>query len=723
VAEVAPGLTRRDFLIRTGWVAGGTTILTTCSFPTLPTFRAPDAADAPSWLQLLPDGRIRFFSPKSEMGQGIRTGLAQVVAEELNVEFAAVEVVSPDTHQIPPVLVTAGSRSMKSCFEPVSQGAALLRETLRERAALRLGVNAVSVRDERGGFASSEGTRIAYAELVGDEASIITADPEIGRSSPRYAVDRSRKLECIGRSQTPVDLEAIVTGGEIYTRDVVVPSMLYGRVLRPPRSGAGLADAKVEAARGIDGVVEVIVDRDEGRVGVLTESPFILERAVGALELEWGGGAAVGQSDLERELDVERARERDEFEHTADSEGHPLRAAASAVHRLRTRYDTPLWAHAAMEPRAGVVSVTPDRVEVWTASQDPWYMEGLVAKITGRGRDGVIVHNLRMGGAFGGRKRCQATLEAAWLSSIVGRPVRVQWSRGEEFRDNYFQPPFSHFIDAGTDAEGRLSHWLHDFTACPIGFDSATIPKRLHWLADQVSDPGTRRGALTPYRVSDRRTRFSDVRIPIHTGQWRGLGAAPNTTAIEVAMDELAQIAGLDPIEFRLRNLGPDRERLATVLREAARLSSWDEAVAPGRGRGVACVVYEEMTYVAVVLEVAVEDGAIRPLRAWCAHDCGLVVNPGQVTAQIEGNIAWGCSVALQERAEIRDGANANDSFETYPILRQMDSPEVEVSLVERPGDPPAGAGEPAIAPTPAALVNAVFAATGTRHRRLPIRV
>jgi CO/xanthine dehydrogenase Mo-binding subunit len=300
--------------------------------------------------------------------------------------------------------------------------------------------------------------------------------------------------------------------------------------------------------------------------------------------------------------------------------------------------------------------------------------------------------------------------------------VRVQWSREEEFRDNYFQPPFAHFIDAGVDAEGRLTHWMHDFTACPIGLDSATVPRRAHWLADLVGDPGTKRGALTPYSVSDRRTRFSDVRIPIHTGQWRGLGAAPNTTAIEVAMDELARMAGLDPVEFRLRNLGPERERLAAVLRDAARLSGWSEPIAPGRGRGVACAVYEEMTYVAVVVEVSAEDEVIRPIRAWCAHDCGLVVNPGQVTAQIEGNIAWGCSVALQEHVEIRDGANANDSFETYPVLRQADSPEVQVSLVERGGDPPAGAGEPAIAPTPAALVNAVFAATGARHRRLPIR-
>ena len=248
MAEAGPSFTRREFLIRTGWFAGGTTILTACSLPTLPTFGAPDADDAPSWLQLLPDGRIRFYSPKSEMGQGIRTGLAQVVAEELNVEFAAIEVVSPDTHQIPPVTVTAGSRSMKSCFEPVSQAAALLRETLRERAALRLGVSAASVRDERGGFVSSDGAQVTYAELAGDQASIITADLEIGRASPRYAVDRSRELACIGRSETPVDLEAIVTGRELYSRDMLVPGMLYGRVLRPPRSGAALTKADVEAA-------------------------------------------------------------------------------------------------------------------------------------------------------------------------------------------------------------------------------------------------------------------------------------------------------------------------------------------------------------------------------------------------------------------------------------------------------------------------------------------
>jgi CO/xanthine dehydrogenase Mo-binding subunit len=691
-------------LIRSGWLAAGSTVLSSCSWlPALPTFARPDLEDGCLWVQALDDGRIRFLCPKSEMGQGIKTGLAQVVAEELNVAVEALDVVVPDTGRIPPVMLTAGSMSMRQCFAPLSEAAAVLRETLRRRAAQLAGVDTALVREAEGGFTLPDGRRVGYRELAGEGPNVIEADPALAkRPLRRHAQEGGAAYRWIGRRETPLDSRAIVTGREVYSRDVVVAGMLYGRVVRAPRLNATLGRVDSAAARAVPGVVDVVVDEAGARVGVLAEEPFVLERAAAALAIEWRGGERRGLRELEQELDVERARERGDFEHTLAEDGDPEAAASSAWRRLEARYDTSFMAHAALEPRAGVAAVGEQGVEVWTGSQDPWYMRALVARLTGRSDDRVVVHNHRMGGAFGGRKRCQATLEATWLSDL-------------------FQPPFSHYVDAGVDAGGRISHWLHDFTACPIVLDSVTVPERLHWLADLAADPGTTRGAVPPYDVAQRRIRFSDVRVPVTTGAWRGLGAAPNTTAIEIAMDELAQLAGLDPIAFRLRNLAPQHDRLAAVLREVAALSGWGAPVPEGRGRGVACAFYQDMTTVAVVVEVALEDGTPRPTRAWCAHDCGLVINPDRVEAQIEGNVAWGCSMALHERMLLSEGELRSDNFDRYAVLGPHEAPDVEIALLPRSELPPQGVGEPTLAPTPAAVANAVSAATGRRVRRLPI--
>ncbi len=719
-------LTRRQFLARTGWVAAGSTVLTSCAWlPIMPTFSDADLADTYLWVQALPDGSIRFFSPKSEMGQGITTGLAQIVAEELNLDTREIAVVVPDTSQIPPAKMTVGSMSIRELFDPLSNAAALLRETLRERAAAVAGVAVSELADGRGGFVTPDGQEIGYAQAVGD-GELIEADPRqierLGQPLRRYSIDRpSRDCRQVGRRHATIDAEKIVTGREVYSRDVTVPGMLHGRVLRSPRLRGELGAVASDAAIALPGVVDVIVDRERNRVGVVAESPFVLDAAARAVQIAWTGGEQRSQSDLDAELDVDRSVERDEFEHTLLDEGNVEAGAARAAHTLSARYDTSFMAHAVMEPRSGVVSVTADGVEAWTASQDPWYMRSVIARSTGRRAADIVVHNHRIGGAFGGRILCQATEEAAWLSAALERPVRVQWTREDEFHSNYFQPPFSHRIVAGVTEEGRISHWQHDYTAGPILMSSAMIPDHLHWAVDLFQDPGSHLNVVPAYDVADRRVRYSDIRLPVPTGAWRGLGAAPNTTAVEAVMDELAELAGADPIEFRLAHTRDPR--LAAVLRRVAELSSWGAEVAPHRGRGVAATLYENTTYVAVVVEVEVDPASdrVRATHVWCAHDCGRVINPDQVEAQIEGCIIWGCSMALLERVTLDDGAVGADNFHNYPVLRHDDAPEIEIALVEDPTDPPMGAGEPALAPTPAALLSAVYAATGVRVRQLPL--
>ena len=723
------GPSRRDFLLRSGWLAAGLTVLSACGavrglLPALPSTGDPEPEDGLAWVQALPDGRIRFYCPRMEMGQGAGLGLSQVVAEELNVEQAAVDCLLPDSKQVPPFKMTAGSESIARFFEPVSHGAAVLREALRMRAAERAGLPLDRVRDGEGGFVAADGVAYGYGSLVPAEPLVLT-DP--GLTLPddgvrRHARDRRGQRRAIGRSWRHAELEAMVTGRTRYSQDVVLPDMLYGRVARPPALGVVLERAEAAAARARPGVVAALVDHERAFAAVVTEDPFLLETALEALAPRWSAPAGPEQSALDASLDVERAEAMDDFEHVLSESGDLEQGRQRAAVAISARYDTPFAAHAAMEPRAAVASARPDGVEVWCGCQDPFFVRQRVARRLGRDEASVVVHPLRMGGGFGGRVFCQAAEEAALLSDAVGRPVRVQWDRAAEFQGSYFQPAFSHRIEAGITAEGRISHWAHDFVSAPI--ITGPVPGGIAWALDRLlADEGTARGAVAPYSLPHSRVRYSDIRTAVPVGAWRGLGSAPNAFAIESMVDELAAAAGIDPLVFRLNNLPSSSERLAGVLRRVAEISDWGRATAPDRGRGLACAVYKGETAVAVVAELEVDHAArrLRVARVWCAQDCGLVVNPSQVEGMVMGNVVWGCGAALKERIGFEAGRIEADNFDGYEILRQDDCPEITVALVEPPGAAPVGVGESAFAPVVPAVANAIFAASGRRVRRLPI--
>ncbi len=308
------------------------------------------------------------------------------------------------------------------------------------------------------------------------------------------------------------------------------------------------------------------------------------------------------------------------------------------------------------------------------------------------------------------------------MSALSGRPVHVAWSREAELANNYFQPAFSHSIRAGAARDGKILYWEHDFVSSPIIM--GPLAGGMAWVMDQVTaDEGTARGSRPPYELPNRRIRYSDIRTGVPTGAWRGLGAAPNAFAIKSAMDELARAAEIDPLDFRLLNLPAAQHRLAAVLRRVAAICNWSQSSPPNTGRGLACAVYKDQTAVAVVIEVELDHQAkkIKATRAWCAQDCGLVINPGQVENQVLGNIAWGCSMALKERISLEDGAIAETNFHSYQLLRNHECPETVVALVNPDGGAPAGVGEVAMVPVAAAVANAVFSASGRRARRLPI--
>lgn len=724
-------MNRRHFLKKTGWAAAGLTVVTALSYPqirsaipALPTRNDPIPEDGLAWVQALSDGSIRFFCPRMEMGQGASLGLCQIVAEELNLSQSEIECVLPNTNQVPHFKMTVGSEGISKYFEPVSYGAARLRENLRSLAAHKAGVTLEQVEDSLGGFLLPSGMKIGYGSLVSSEPVIlsVTDYPNSSRELQSYALQRHGKYQAIGQSWKHHELEAIVTGQTVYSRDVSIPDMLFGQVLHPPSFGSRIQSIDDRTAKALAGVFSVIINKKSNFIGVVAHNPFVLPAAIEAMNVHWEGSGELNQEQLDTNLDVDEFRVRDEFEHILASNGDVSAGELRSLHKVTARYDTSFAAHAAMEPRSGLAWVKKDRVEIWCGSQDPFFVQKRVAKAIARKADDVVVHSHRMGGGFGGRVVCQASEEAAILSAATGRPVRVQWDRETEFQNNYFQPSFSHHINAGVTDDGKISHWKHDFVSSPIL--TGLVPSSIGWMLDKImADEGTARGSLPQYQMTNRQVRYSDIRTPVPIGAWRGLGSAPNTFAIESMMDELAGKSGIDPLKFRLQNLPSSSERLSAVLLRVAEISGWGQDSPTDTGYGVACSVYKNETVVAIVAKVQIDHsaGELRVNKIWCVQDSGLVINPDQVENQILGNITWGCSMALKERITFESGAVEQRNFHTYEILRHGEAPEIIVMQINPANAQSSAVGEAAFAPVAPAIANAICAATGKRVRRLPM--
>lgn len=665
-AQIHLGMSRRRLFAHAARLAAGVTVFAAapaCAFnplPALPTRDMPPTGARIAWLRLQPDGRVQLLLPRQEMGQGIGIALRQIVAEELDVELARVETVLPDTAAIAPVKSTVGSDSMKDFAEPVARAAALLREHLA-----------------RGGTAT---------ELHD------TGQPVILRSlrgGTRH----------VGQRHPTEQITGIVTGApSLYAGDIRLPGMLFGLVLP---AGVQVPDPTADLRP---------VDLSDGRRGLLSDHAGPLH----AVTLDRPATARAMP-----DMDIDAVEGRGHLEHTLRGDA-VIRDTAWTLDR---RYDIPFAAHAALEPRAAVARwhdrQAAIRLEVWTGTQDAFFVRETLARQFGLSADRVLVHACRIGGGFGARTIVRQELDAALLAQAAGRPVKVQWSRAAEFLDGFHRPPSSHRIRARLDGNGRIADWWHGFCSGHVIFTSAAMPRWMQALTSFVKDPGVARGALPPYAASRMRVEFSDLRLPVDTGPWRGLGAGPNGFAIESAIDELAQMAGQDPLQFRLANLDPQHGRLKACLEAVRDLSGWG---ADNVGRGVACGIYKDNSYAAVVAEVKVpEDGRVTVTHLWCAQDSGLVVNPDQVRAQIEGNLLWGLGMVLTERLPIEGGRVAAYTFADYPIPTMDAMPAIDIALLEPPGAAPSGAGETAMVAV-AAITNAIAAATGRRVYSLPYR-
>lgn len=660
-----------------------------------------------AWFEITPDNIVRVYLPKVEMGQGVHTALAQIAAEELEVPWEQIEVRQAGTGQgLDDSMGTSGSTSVAGLYQPIREAAASMRVMILAEASRILDRPVERLRAEDGQVVDldDDSRAMAYGEVV-VEVEEWTLPDEVPPLKP------VGEFKVVGQSKPRVDIRAKVTGEAVYGYDMRLPGMLYGAVARPPRTWAELLSAGPGKAAGMPGVVQVVVE--DGFAGVVAETNYQARQAVQQLELEWGGGLNYQQEDIERMVTVGEGREV-----TIQKEGNPNRVLEE-LETISASYRTPMAFHAHLEAQAAVVDARPDGVDVWVSTQSPVRMRGFVAKVLGRKEEEVTVMPAYLGGGFGRKVGAEVVVEAARLSGAVGKPVHVGWTREEDFLYGYLRPPTHSELRGAANAEGKILAMEHRQASGEVSFPF------FPGIAKAVlgADFGSWRGAMIPYDVQDKQTVTYLAALPVSTGWWRGLGLLPNVFATESFMDELAVSVGVDPLEFRLRNL-PDTdlgERMRQALEAAAKLSGWNKPAPEGVGRGVAMGT-DAGTVVAEVAEVVMDGSDFRVQKVYAVVDPGLVISPDGAKAQIEGAITMGLSSVLKEAATVKDGLPGQSNFGAYPLLTMREAPELEIQLLQG-DDRPHGLGEPPIAPIGAAVANALYDLTGQRIRTLPIRL
>lgn len=717
--------TRRGLLKGAGIAAAGLTVTYFIGrryFPILPSLSTPEI-QASAWITVGSDGKISMLSPVHEMGQGSSLGLAQIVAEELNVDAGEIAVSFPSTGDVPHMRFTTGSQGIALHARPVAEAAAGLREELRRRAAEVVGLDKGALKDAPGGFAASGDRIVGYAEVVGDTGIALGVD-SLPDARP-YTFDTSRRKRQIGQDGLQVQAREIVTGGTVFTGDIRRPNMAYGRTVQTPAPDAEIVRVDTGDAEAMTGVVEVIIDKPRGLVGVVAETPGALDRAMEKIKVTWDRPEPFSAEDLAARIDVDAALSGDGLEHAIVGDDIDMAPAWD----IDLRIDLPTLHHAAQEPRSAVAEFSrrdgKEVVDVWTGTQDMFVNQKKAAADLGWSPDRVTVHGMRVGGGFGGRVLYDVVREAVFLAQNVHRPVKVEWSRRDEFFADRTRTPSSHRIRIRTDREGKITDWQHGCVSGYVLFTELMAPQPvLSGIRLATHDFGAARELEAPYRAIRRRIEMSDVALPFHTGEWRSLSAAPNNFVIECAVDELARKLGADPVDFRLQNLGPEQARLKACLEKVrAMCSARPRPDTAGFGRGYACGIFSENSFVAAAFDVVIahDSGAIRADRCYVALDAGLAINPDQIRAQVEGCAMMAIGQVLMEAAPIAGGGLAAAGFRDYPTPTMEHAPDFEIEILGDGSVPPASVGEVPILATVPALANAIRDATSFRALKLPV--
>lgn len=649
--------------------------------------RLPEQLNA--WLHIGHDGRVTIFTGKVEIGQNARTSLTQVVCEELTVRVSSVGVIMGDTARTPFDRGTFGSRTTPTMIPQLRRAAATARNILLQRAAARWKVKPESLSLKKGRITNpgSDG-ELTLGELAAEANLTATIGPNVPTVAPT-----AWKVE--GRSVPKVDGRSLVTGKHHFPSDQKRPGMLHGKVLRPPTFNAALKSVLTEKAEALPGVTVVC---DGNFIGVAAPTSQAAERACALLQAEWKSSPPqVSDKTVYEYLKTHVSHAETRRFRGSYSSGSVQDGMEGADIRLEESYRVAYIAHAPLEPRAAVAEWRNGMLTVWTGTQRPFGVQSELANAFHLQPDQVRVLMPDMGSGYGGKHTGEAAIEAARLARATGKPVKITWSRQEEFTWAYFRPAGLIEVRSGVTRDGSLTAWeFHNYNSGGSAIE-------------------------TPYEVPAQKIQFHRTDSPLRQGSYRGLAATANNFAREVHMDELAAQLKIDPLAFRLKNLKD--ERLRTVLKTAAERFGWGHRKpAPGHGFGLACG-FEKGGYVATCAEVSVDrpSGNVRVRRVVEAFECGAVINPGQLENQISGAIVQGLGGALFEAIEFENGEISNPLFSGYRLPRFSDVPEIEVVLVDRKDLPSAGAGETPLIGIAPAVSNAIFRAVGVRLRSLPM--
>jgi nicotinate dehydrogenase subunit B len=722
--QIGTAGTRRDFvkgaLVVTFGLAGGVAPLGAQQMAAAKTVSV-DEVDG--FLAIGADGNVTIYSGKVDLGTGVRTALAQIAAEELDLPVDRISIIQGDTSLTPDQGPTVGSFTIPNGGMQIRQAAATARKFLLEMSAQRLGVPTSALRVHNGTI-TGPGKSLSYAELVGGRAFSLKVDKNAPTKDPaNYSI--------VGKSVPRLDIPAKATGRFTYMHDLRIPGMLHGRVVRPPAIGAKLENVDESSVRDIPGLVAVVRERDFLAVVATTEWGAI--QAARKLKATWS--AWEGLPDPTKLWDHVRSTRVAKDEITSQV-GSSAEAMEKAPKRLVATYDFAIHTHGSIGPSCAVAQFVDGKLTCWSASQATHNVRKQLAQMLSLAVENVHCIYLEGSGCYGRNGHEDAAGDAALLARAVGRPVRVQWSRTDEHGWAPLGPPIIVDLRAGTDNSGEVAAWESEvFFPQTVGAPPL-VPLVAATLSGLPAAPHMGTGPLfqnsaIPYKFPNVKTVCHRLETtPLRPSWIRSPGRLQNTFANECFMDELAAAASADPLEFRLKYLDRSDKRAMEVLERLAKLAKWEKRPFPQKasghivkGRGLSFLHYDlARTYVGAVAEVEIDrsSGAIRVERFFVTHDCGQIINPDGVKNQIEGNVIQTVSRTLMEEIHFDRSAVTSLHWGTYPILTFPDVPEVEIELIDGPREKPLGAGEPAAAIVSSAISNAVFDATGVRLRSVP---
>ena len=705
---------RRSFLKTSAAVSGGLVVNFVLPLALRPALAQPTTAAgfAPNaFVRIDRQGGVALVMPMVEMGQGIYTAMAMLLAEELEVGLDQVrlEHAPPNdvlyANSILHIQTTGLSSSIRAFWVPLRQAGAVARTLLIASAAMRWGVDTNGCRAEHGEVLhTASGRRLSYGDLVAAAAALPVPAPD------GVALKTPKEFTLIGTPAKRVEAPEKVNGRTEFGIDVRLPGMRFAAIAISPVLGGKPKSVNDAAARAVKGVRQVV--RVDEAVAVVADHMWAAKKGLTAAAIQWddGPGASVDSAGIVRQLE-QASRQPGAVARNVGDAQHTL---AGAAQRIDAVYQQPFLAHAAMEPMNCTVHCGKDACEIWVGTQAPTLTQAMVAELTGLPKAAITIHNYLLGGGFGRRLETDGTLIAVKIARQVNAPVKVIWSREEDIQHDLYRPYYYDRLSAGLDASGKPVAWTHRVSGSSVM--ARYVPPLFH---NGLDPDAVESAAETPYTFPNIHVDYVRVEPPgIRTAFWRGVGVTHNVFVVESFIDEVAHAAKQDPVSFR-KALIADPRALG-VLTLAAEKSGWGSPVPARWGRGVS-LQFAFGTYLSQVAEVEVAaNGSVRVHRIVCAVDCGIAINPDTIAAQVEGGSLFGLTAALYGAITLKNGRVQQGNFNDYRPMRMNESPLIETYLVKS-AESPGGFGEAPTAAVAPAVTNAIFAATGTRIRTLPI--